>query len=109
MSAVRSALGDGSRRPLPAHIYPLILKEAEGRIAGLTWAERREEWNRYARHWGITGHARDRGPGDEKTGYKTVESYRNYINQKKAQHAWIRQALEQADAERAFKATEEAE
>ena len=108
VTAVRSALGGESKRPLPAHIYPLVHMEVEGRLAGKTWAERWKAWNAYARHWAITtGHARDRGPGDEKTGYKTLRSYRNYINQKKAQHEWIRRALDRADAERAFRAAQE--
>lgn len=108
VAAVRAVLGVESARALPAHVYPLVHKEAEGRLAGLTWRKRWEEWQRYAREWSITGHARERGEGDERTGYKTVESYRNYINKIKTQHEWIRRALETADAEREFRKSEEA-
>lgn len=93
VAAARAALGEGTR-PLPAHIYPLIHKEVEGRLVGLKWAERWKAWQQYAHEWGITE-------------YKNVESYRNYIYAKKTQNPWIRRALEQADAERLFKSTEE--
>jgi hypothetical protein len=106
VKAVRAALGADESRPLPSHIVPLILREAAGRRAGLKWAERWKAWQQFAREWSITGRARGRGAGDERTGYKTVESYRNYINKKKAQHPWIRRALEEADAERAFRQQE---
>jgi len=102
VAAVRAALGADDSRPLPSHIVPLILREAEGRLAGLKWAERWNVWQQFARDWSITGRARGRGAGDEQTGYKTVESYRNYINKKKAQHPWIRRALEDADREREY-------
>jgi hypothetical protein len=106
VKAVRAALGADESRPLPSHIVPLILREAEGRRAGLKWAERWKAWQQFAREWKITGRARGRGAGDERTGYKTVESYRNYINKKKAQHPWIRRALEEADWEREFRKEE---
>ena len=106
VAAVRAALGADESRPLPSHIVPLILREAEGRRAGLKWADRWQAWQQFAREWKITGRARGRGAGDERTGYKTVESYRNYINKKKAQHPWIRRALEEADWEREFRKEE---
>lgn len=106
VSAVRTALGCTQKRPLPTHIVPLVLKDAEGRLAGLTWRQRWQEWQRYTREWGIIGRARGRGEGDEKTGYKTVESYRNYVEKKKAQHEWIRRALDEADWQREWQERE---
>lgn len=93
VAAVRAALGGEGTRTPPAHIYPLVRVEVEGRLVGLKWEDRWKGWKQYAHEWGITE-------------YKTVESYRNYINKKKAQHEWIRRAIEQADAERLFKSTE---
>jgi hypothetical protein len=96
VTAVRTALGTESTRALPAHVYPLVENEVKGRLAGLTWRQRWDEWKRYAAEWSITK-------------YETVESYRNYIKKKAGQHGWIHHELEAADAERLFRATEEDE
>jgi len=100
VAAVREALGSHGARPLPAHVVPLVLKDAEGRRAGLTWEQRFEEWQRYACEWSITGHVRSRGEGEKKTGYKNVESYRAYIYKLMKQIEWVRLELESAKPER---------